>query len=140
MLVFYIYILVLKSLFPLAKVLSKVYKKDKPTLDRKKLLKYGRLLNIKSRHKLIQLSCMVLGKSPLVNSLDQTPPNLTLTRTLTLTQVGIHRGGGNWPEGIFRTPSCRYGFHNNNFFESIMELRDFNQVYSLSTQFLSRFT
>ena len=94
MLVFYIYILVLKSLFPLAKVLSKVYKKDKPTLDRKKLLKYGRLLNIKSRHKLIQLSCMVLGKSPLVNSLDQTPPNLTLTLTLTLTQVGFHRGGG----------------------------------------------
>ena len=23
----------------------------------------------------------------------QTPPNLTLTQTLTLTQVGIHRGG-----------------------------------------------
>ena len=27
----------------------------------------------------------------------QIPPNLTLTQTLTLTQVGIHRGGG---EGI----------------------------------------
>ena len=24
----------------------------------------------------------------------QIPPNLTLTQTLTLTQVGIHRGGG----------------------------------------------
>ena len=30
---------------------------------------------------------------------DQIPPNLTLTQTLTLTQVGTHRG--NWPGGNF---------------------------------------
>ena len=31
------------------------------------------------------------------------PPNLTLTQTLTMTQVGIHRGGIDQGE-IFRTP------------------------------------
>ena len=35
----------------------------------------------------------------------QIPPNLTLTQTLTLTQVGIHRGGEGIDQGqFFRTP------------------------------------
>ena len=37
--------------------------------------------------------------------LDQIPPNLTLTQTLTLNQVGIHRGGID-EGGIFRTPAA----------------------------------
>ena len=40
--------------------------------------------------------------SPPVNSPDQIRPNLTLNETLTLTQVGIHPGGGRgWPWGDF---------------------------------------
>ena len=43
--------------------------------------------------------------SPPVNSPDQIRPNLTLTETLTLTQVGIHPGGGGVDHGgIFRSP------------------------------------
>ena len=38
---------------------------------------------------------------------DQIPPNLTLTQTLTLTQVGIHLGGID-QGGIFRTPMTAY--------------------------------
>ena len=38
---------------------------------------------------------------------DQILPNLTLTLTLILTQVGIHRGGI-WPGGIFRTTFSTY--------------------------------
>ena len=38
---------------------------------------------------------------------DQIPPNLTLTETLTLTQVRIHRG--ELTRGIFRTPFYQNG-------------------------------
>ena len=55
--------------------------------------------------------------SPPVNSPDQIRPNLTLTKTLTLTQVGIHPGGRGWPRGDFPvtikstdTPISRHHF------------------------------
>ena len=52
----------------------------------------------------------VLGKFPPVNSPSpprQTHPNLTLTQTLTLTQVEIHRREID-QRGIFRTPFLSY--------------------------------
>ena len=54
-------------------------------------------MNIRQKNMHIPLLYTVLGKFPsgqfpLVNSPDQIPPNLTLTQTLTLTQLGIHQG------------------------------------------------
>ena len=50
----------------------------------------------------------------------QIPLNLTLTQTLTLTQVGIHRGGGELTRGNFSVHQKLVLTQQNQLFRSVV--------------------